>query len=88
MLFLITNYLNSIGQLNKSYKIIENYQLNEEKNYNFYSSIKINYLLSKTKLEEVCNYHEEITMKAPVARHQQPGRQHEATSQQQVPKNK
>ena len=61
LLFLITNYLNSIGQLNKSYKIIENYQLDEEKNYNFYASIKINYLLSKTKLEEVCNYHEEIT---------------------------
>ena len=31
LLFLITNYLNSIGQLNKSYKIIENYQLDEEK---------------------------------------------------------
>ena len=26
LLFLITNYLNSIGQLNKSYKIIEDYQ--------------------------------------------------------------
>ena len=61
LLLLITNYLNSVGQLNKSYKIIEDYQLNEEKNYNFYSSIKINYLLSKTKLEEVCNYHEEVS---------------------------
>ena len=61
LLFLITNYLNSVGQLNKSFKIIENYQLNEEENYNFYSSIKINYLLSKTKLEEACNYHEEVT---------------------------
>ena len=61
LLLLITNYLNSVGQLNKSYKIIEDYQLDEEKNYNFYSSIKINYLLSKTKLEEVCNYHEEVS---------------------------
>ena len=61
LLFLITNYLNSVGQLNKSYKIIEDYQLNEEKNFHFYSSIKINYLLSKTKLEEVCNYHQEVT---------------------------
>ena len=61
LLFLITNYLNSVGQLNKSYKIIDGYQLNEEINYQFYASIKINYLLSKTQLEEVCNYQEEVT---------------------------
>ena len=36
-------FLKSIGQINKSYELIERYDLSDDKNFNFYSSIKLNY---------------------------------------------
>ena len=35
--FLIVNYLKSIGQINKSYELIEKYELSDDKNFNFYT---------------------------------------------------
>ena len=32
LFFLIVNYLQSVGQINKSYELIESYELNEDKN--------------------------------------------------------
>ena len=58
--FLIINYLNSIGQINKSHELIEKYQLSEDKNINFYTGIKLNYLLSTFQLNEACNFKEEL----------------------------
>ena len=58
--FLIINYFKSIGQINKSYELIERYQINENENLNFYTSIKLNYLLSTFQLNEACNFKEEL----------------------------
>ena len=60
LLFLIVNYFKSIGQINKSYELIEKYQLSNDKNLNFYTEIKINYLLSTFQLNEACNFKEEL----------------------------
>ena len=46
ILFLIVNYFKSIGQINKSYELIEKYELSNDKNFNFYTSVRLNYLLS------------------------------------------
>ena len=58
--FLIINYFKSIGQINKSYELIERFQINEDANLNFYTSIKLNYLLSTFQLNEACNFKEEL----------------------------
>ncbi len=58
--FLIVNYFKSIGQINKSYDLIEKYELSDDKNYNFYTGIKLNYLLSTYQLNEACNFKEEL----------------------------
>ena len=58
--FLIVNYFKSIGQINKSYELIERYELNENKDYNFYIGTKINYLLSTFQLDEACNFKDEL----------------------------
>ena len=58
---LIVNYFKSTGQINKSYELVERYELNYDQNFNFFTSIKINYLLSTFQLDEVCNYKEEIS---------------------------
>ena len=60
ILFLIVNYFKSIGQINKSYELIEKYELSNDKNFNFYTSIKLNYLLSTFQLNEACTFKEEI----------------------------
>ena len=60
LLFLIVKYFKSIGQINKSYELIEKYQLSNDKNFNFYTEIKINYLLSTFQLNEACNFKEEL----------------------------
>ena len=60
ILFLIVNYFKSIGQINKSYELIEKYELSNDKNFNFYTSIKLNYLLSTFQLNEACSFKEEI----------------------------
>jgi len=60
ILFLIINYLQSIGQINKSYQIIETYDLSDDKNFNYYTRLKLNYLLSTFQLNEACNFKEEI----------------------------
>ncbi len=58
--FLIINYFQSIGQINKSYELIEKYEFSEDKNFNYYTSVKLNYLLSTFQLSEACNYKEEL----------------------------
>ena len=58
--FLIVNYLKSVGQINKSYELIERFVLNNDKNFKFYTEIKINYLLSTFQLNEACNFKQEI----------------------------
>ena len=60
ILFLIVNYFKSIGQINKSYELIEKYELSNDKKFNFYTSIKLNYLLSTFQLNEACSFKEEI----------------------------
>ncbi len=59
--FLVINYLQSIGQINKSYELIETYQLNNDKNLGYYTGVKLNYLLSTFQLNEVCNFREELS---------------------------
>ncbi len=58
--FLIADYFKSIGQINKSYELIEQYQINNNKNFNFYTGIKLNYLLSTFQLNEACSFKEEL----------------------------
>ena len=60
ILFLIVNYFKSIGQINKSFELIEKYELNNDKNFNFYTSVKLNYLLSTFQLNEACSFREEL----------------------------
>ena len=62
LFFLIVNYFKSVGQINKSYELIERYELNYDQNFNFFTSIKINYLLSTFQLDEACNFKEEINL--------------------------
>jgi len=58
--FLVVNYLKSIGQINKSYELIEKYELNDDKNFTFYTEVKLNYLLSTFQLNEACNFKEDL----------------------------
>ena len=58
ILFLIVNYFKTIGQINKSYELIEKYDLSTDENYSFYVGIKLNYLLSTFQLKEACNFKE------------------------------
>ncbi len=58
--FLIVNYFKSIGQINKSFELINKYDLRNDKNYNYYTGIKLNYLLSTFQLNEACNLKEEL----------------------------
>ena len=60
-IFLVINYLQSIGQINKSYELIETYQLNNDKNLSYYTGVKLNYLLSTFQLNEVCNFRDELS---------------------------
>ena len=58
--FLIIDYLKSIGLINKSYELIERYELAENKNLFFYTEVKLDYLLSTFQLDEACNLNEEL----------------------------
>tara|TARA_B100001057_G_scaffold233891_1_gene234090 strand:- start:1336 stop:3099 length:1764 start_codon:yes stop_codon:yes gene_type:complete len=58
--FIIINYLQSIGRINKSYELIEAYDLSNDKNFSFYIRVKLNYLLSTFQLNDACNYKEEL----------------------------
>ena len=58
--YLIVNYLKSVGQINKSYELIDRYDFNNDTNFNFYTEIKLNYFLSTFQLNEACNFKEEI----------------------------
>ena len=58
--FLIINYFKSIGLINKSYELIERYDLSNDINFDFYTKIKLNYLLSTFQLDEACNFKEEL----------------------------
>ncbi len=60
--FLVNEYLQSIGQINKSYELIEKYQFTKEKNSSFYTELKFNYLLSTFQLNEACNLKEELNL--------------------------
>ena len=56
----ILNYLNSIGHINKAYEIIQKYELPNDQNFDFYTGIKINYLLSTFQLNEACNFKDDL----------------------------
>ncbi len=58
--FLLLNYLNSIGHINKAYEIIQKYELPNDQNFDFYTGIKINYLLSTFQLNEACNFKDDL----------------------------
>ncbi|MDC3074997.1 hypothetical protein OA258_01015 [Pelagibacteraceae bacterium] len=58
--FLVINYLQSIGQINKSYELIKAQDLSNDKNFSFYTQVKLNYFLSTFQLNEVCNFKEEL----------------------------
>ena len=58
--YLIVNYLKSVGQINKSYELIDRYDFSNDTNFNFYTEIKLNYFLSTFQLNEACNFKEEI----------------------------
>ena len=58
--FLIIDYLQSIGQINKSYELVKRYEINNDKNLNFFFGVEFNYLLSTFQLNEVCNLREAI----------------------------
>ena len=60
ILFLIVNYFKSIGQINKSFELIEKYELSNHKNFNFYNKVKLDYFLSTFQLNEACNFREEL----------------------------
>ena len=60
--FLVIDYLQSIGQINKSYELIEKYEFTKEKNSSFYTQLKFNYLLSTFQLNEACNLKEELNL--------------------------
>ena len=57
---LIVKYLQSIGQINKSYELVERNELSVDNNYNYYSQVKLNYLLSTFQLSEACNFKEDL----------------------------
>tara|TARA_B100001057_G_scaffold492597_1_gene585292 strand:- start:622 stop:1986 length:1365 start_codon:yes stop_codon:yes gene_type:complete len=52
-----------MGQINKSYELIEGYELSDDKNFSFYVGIKLNYFLSTFQLNEACNFKEELNSK-------------------------
>jgi len=58
--FLIVNYLKSIGQINRSFELIDSYELTDDKNLSFFTEVKMNYLLSTFQLNEACNLKEEL----------------------------
>ena len=60
LFFLIVNYFKSIGQINKSYELVQNYVLSDNINFEFYTGVKLNYLLSTFQLNEACNLKEEL----------------------------
>jgi len=60
ILFLIVNYFKSIGQINKSFELIEKYELSNHKNFNFYNKVKLDYFLSTFQLNEACSFREEL----------------------------
>ena len=58
--FLIINYLQSIGQINNAYQLLQANQSNQDKNFNFFTRVKLNYFLSTFQLNEACNFKEEL----------------------------
>ena len=60
ILFTILNFFKSVGQINKSYDLIVKYQQNIDQNFEYFLSIKINYLLSTSQLNEACDLKNEI----------------------------
>ncbi len=58
--FLIINYFQSIGQINKSYELIERYEISEDENFSYYTGVKLDYLLSTFQLNEACNLKEDL----------------------------
>ena len=58
--YLIVSYFQSIGQIQKSYELIQRYELSKDKNFSFYIGVELNYLLSTFQLNEACNFKEEL----------------------------
>ncbi len=58
--FIIVDYLKSIGQIHKSYELIERYEISNDDKFNFYIQVRLNYLLSTFQVNEACNFKEEL----------------------------
>ena len=57
---LIVDYFKSIGHINKSYELIQRYEFSNDKDYNYFANINLNYLLSTFQLNEACSFKDEI----------------------------
>ena len=51
----IVNYFYNIGSISKSYSLIKSKNIEDSEKINFYNILEINYLLSTSQLENVCN---------------------------------
>ena len=47
-------------------ELVESYEFSDDKNYNFYIKIKLNYLLSTFQLNEACDFKEELDSKIKI----------------------
>ena len=53
-------YFYNIGNISKSYSLIKTKDIENDENINFYNILEINYLLSTSQLENVCNLKNEL----------------------------
>ena len=53
---LLVNYFYEIGDISKVYNLIKSRDISEDENLNFYNFLEMNYLLSTSQLENVCNF--------------------------------
>ncbi len=59
---LVVDYFYNIGDISKSYSLIKSINLDDDKNKDFYNILEINYLLSTSQLEDVCNLIKQINL--------------------------
>ena len=61
--FLIINYFYKNGSISKAYNLLNTVNTDNHENADFYNMIKLNYLLSTFKLEELCNFKTDLNEK-------------------------
>ncbi len=62
----LIKYFYNIGNISKSYSLIKTKDIENDENINFYNILEINYLLSTSQLENVCNLKNELNYKINV----------------------